>query len=62
MRPLQRINNRVLDVERVERLHVDHFARDALVLLEPPRDPASVDRTIDKISELLNHDWSWLKS
>jgi FMN phosphatase YigB (HAD superfamily) len=29
---------------------------------EPPRDPASVDRTIDKIGELLNHDWSWLKS
>ncbi len=26
---------------------------------EPPRDPASVDRTIDKIGELLNHDWSW---
>jgi FMN phosphatase YigB (HAD superfamily) len=29
---------------------------------EPPRDPASVDRTIDKIGDLLNHDWSWLKS
>jgi FMN phosphatase YigB (HAD superfamily) len=29
---------------------------------EPPRDPASVDRTIDKIADLLNHDWSWLKS
>jgi FMN phosphatase YigB (HAD superfamily) len=29
---------------------------------EPPRDPAFVDRTIDKIGELLNHDWSWLQS
>ena len=29
---------------------------------EPPRDRASVDRTIDKIGDLLNHDWSWLKS
>jgi FMN phosphatase YigB (HAD superfamily) len=29
---------------------------------EPPRNPALVDRTIDKIGELLNHDWSWLQS
>jgi FMN phosphatase YigB (HAD superfamily) len=29
---------------------------------EPPQDPASVDRTIDKIGDLLNHDWLWLKS
>ena len=29
---------------------------------EPPRDPASVDRTIGTIGELLNHDWSWLQS
>ena len=29
---------------------------------EPPRDPASVDRTIDKIGDLLNHDWPWVKS
>jgi FMN phosphatase YigB (HAD superfamily) len=29
---------------------------------EPPRDPASVDRTIDNIGELLNHDWPWLRS
>jgi FMN phosphatase YigB (HAD superfamily) len=29
---------------------------------EPPRDPTSVDRTIDKIGDLLSHDWSWLKS
>jgi hypothetical protein len=29
---------------------------------EPPRDPASVDRTIDKIGDLLTHDSSWLKS
>jgi FMN phosphatase YigB (HAD superfamily) len=29
---------------------------------EPPRDPASVDRTIDNIGELLSHDWSWLQS
>jgi FMN phosphatase YigB (HAD superfamily) len=29
---------------------------------EPPRDPASVDRTIDRIGDLLDHDWSWLKS
>jgi FMN phosphatase YigB (HAD superfamily) len=29
---------------------------------EPPRDPASVDRTIDKIGDLLDHDWSWMKS
>ena len=29
---------------------------------EPPQDPASVDRTIDKVGDLLNHDWSWLKS
>jgi FMN phosphatase YigB (HAD superfamily) len=28
---------------------------------EPPRDPASIDRTIDKIGDLLNHDWPWLK-
>jgi FMN phosphatase YigB (HAD superfamily) len=29
---------------------------------EPPRDPASVDRTVDQIAELLNHDGSWLQS
>ena len=29
---------------------------------EPPHDPTSVDRTIDRIGELLNHDWSWLRS
>ena len=29
---------------------------------EPPRDGASVDKTIDKIGDLLDHDWSKLKS
>jgi FMN phosphatase YigB (HAD superfamily) len=29
---------------------------------EPPRDGASVDRTIDRIGDLLDHDWSWMKS
>jgi FMN phosphatase YigB (HAD superfamily) len=29
---------------------------------EPPRDGAPVDRTIDKIGDLLDHDWSRLKS
>jgi FMN phosphatase YigB (HAD superfamily) len=29
---------------------------------EPPRDPASVDRMIDNIGELLSHDWSGLQS
>ena len=29
---------------------------------EPPRDGPSVDRTIDKIGDLLDHDWSWLNS
>ena len=29
---------------------------------EPPRDGASVDKTIDKIGDLLDHDWSRLKS
>ena len=31
-------------------------------LQEPPRDGVSVDRTIDKIGDLLDHDWSRLKS
>ena len=34
-----------------------HFA-----IQEPPRDGASVDKTIDKIGDLLDHDWSKLKS
>jgi FMN phosphatase YigB (HAD superfamily) len=29
---------------------------------EPPRDPSSVDRMIEKIGDLLDHDQSWLKS
>jgi hypothetical protein len=34
-----------------------HYARE-----EPPRDPASVDRTIEAIGDLLGHDFSRLKS
>src|ERR1700761_203789 len=34
-----------------------HFASE-----EPPRDGASVDQTIEKIGDLLDHDWSRLKS
>ena len=33
-----------------------HYARE-----EPPRDPASVDRTIEAIGDLLAQDWSKLK-
>jgi hypothetical protein len=34
-----------------------HFA-----IQEPPRDGASVDGTIETIGDLLDHDWSRLKS
>jgi hypothetical protein len=34
-----------------------HFA-----IEEPPREGVSVDETIDKIGDLLDHDWSKLKS
>jgi FMN phosphatase YigB (HAD superfamily) len=34
-----------------------HFA-----IQEPPREGVSVDKTIDKIGDLLDHDWSKLKS
>lgn len=30
-------------------------------LEEPPQDGASVDRTIDRIGDLLDKDWSWMK-